>query len=59
VAKATERGEGGDGLIKLRDLAKGTSEQSPDLTDSFSFLEKTLSERKDLSVKLEQAEKEK
>jgi hypothetical protein len=40
-------------------LAKGISEQSPDFSSVFSFLDKTLNERKDLSVKLEQAEREK
>mmetsp|Transcript_44926 Transcript_44926/g.59633 ORF Transcript_44926/g.59633 Transcript_44926/m.59633 type:complete len:82 (-) Transcript_44926:173-418(-) len=48
-----------EGLSKLVDLSKGYSEQSADFTSSFTFMEDTLQERKTLSAKLEQAEKEK
>ena len=43
----------------LQKLSQGISEQSADFSSSFAFMEQTLTERKNLSVQLEQAEKEK
>ena len=60
IEKASQRDEShGEGLTKLKSLGKGIAEQGSDFTSSFAFMEQTLQERKDLSVKLEQAEKDK
>jgi len=43
----------------LAALSKGISEREVDFSPAFTFMEQTFTERKDLSVKLELAEKEK
>ena len=48
-----------DGLAKLKKLSTGNAEQSVDFSTSFTFMQRTLQERKDLSIKLEEAERDK
>ena len=59
VMKASERGDQSEGQTKLANLSKGISELNEDFSSSFAFMEKTFQERKDLSVKLAEAEKDK
>lgn len=59
IERASELGQPNEGLSKLNELSKGHSEQHADFSASFAFMKTTYQERKDLSAKLAQAEREK